>query len=99
MCWSPLRVALHALLRRVLDAVHLGEQAHAGAREVAPAARVEVQRGAGEVGVAVVEAAGGGGGAGVGVDRLQGGGDGGLLGDRGAAAHASSETRGRALER
>ena len=79
---AGVRVALHALLRGLLDAVDLGEQPRAGAGEVVPAAGVEVQRGAGEVGVAVVEAAGGAGGARVGVDRLQRRRDGGLLGDR-----------------
>ena len=76
-------VALEALLGGLLDPVHLVEQAQAGAREVVPAAGVERELGAGEVGGAVVEAAGGRDGAGVGVDRLQRGGDGGLLGDSG----------------
>ena len=67
----------------LFDAVDLLEQPHAGAGEIVPAAGVEGEAGAGEVAVAVVEAAGGAGGAGVGVDRLQGGRDGGLLGDRG----------------
>ena len=66
-------VALDALAGGLLDAVDLGEQAHAGAGEVVEAARVEARGGAGEVGVAVVKAAGGTGGAGVAVDRLQGG--------------------------
>ena len=75
-------VELQALLRGLLDAVDLREQAQAGTGEVVQAAGVEGQAGAGEVAIAVVEAAGGAGGAGVGVDRLQRGGDRGLLGDR-----------------
>ena len=55
----------------LLDAVDLSEDPQAGAGELVEAAGVEVQRGAGEVGVAVVKPAGGTGGAGVGADRLE----------------------------
>src|SRR3954453_13424819 len=64
-------IALHALLGGRLDAVDLCKQAEAPPGELAPATRVEAQRGAGEVRLAVVEAARRAGGTRVGVDGLQ----------------------------
>jgi hypothetical protein len=56
---ARVRVALDPLLGGLLDPLDLVQEPQASAREVVPAARVERELGAGEVGVAVVKAAGG----------------------------------------